>query len=163
MKEEYKEELLEKLTEAVKENEDFEDSEEGLSTEITDEQKTYFWIRLFIKDEDESDVEVGDDITIEYKPSGEKMVTKFISFSKKGLDKDSDKEIDINEYQVEEDKKVMILMVDEKVVNHNKGIPFIRTLFKQGNHYEYQLLKRTELTFTDNRSGDVLDYYECSF
>jgi hypothetical protein len=54
-------------------------------------------------------------------------------------------------------------MIDEKMVNNNDDIPFIRTLFKTGNHYEYQLMKRDELLFINDRNGIFLDYFDCDF
>jgi hypothetical protein len=54
-------------------------------------------------------------------------------------------------------------MVDERVVNFSNEIPFIRTLFKTGRYYEYQLVKRNELLFVNKRNGVILDYYDCDF
>jgi hypothetical protein len=125
-----------------------------------EEQKVYFWIRLYLKEES-SDLEVGDDITINWTPSDEKLPTKFICYGKTGLQKDYDEEI-VN-YNSEDDKKVLCLMVDEGMVNHNEDIPFVRTLFKVGRHYEYQLVKRSELLFINDRTGVILDYFDCDF
>jgi hypothetical protein len=125
-----------------------------------EEQKVYFWIRLYLKEES-SDLEIGDDITINWTPSDEKLPTKFICYGKTGLQKDYDEEI-VN-YNSEDDKKVLCLMVDEGMVNHNEDIPFVRTLFKVGRHYEYQLVKRSELLFINDRTGVILDYFDCDF
>jgi hypothetical protein len=54
-------------------------------------------------------------------------------------------------------------MVDENYVNLSDDIPFIRTLFKTGRHYEYQLVKRNELLFRNNRTSEILEYYDCDF
>jgi len=54
-------------------------------------------------------------------------------------------------------------MVEEKVVNESEDIPFIRTLFKLGRHYEYQLVKRDELQFVIERNGVLLDYFDSDF
>ena len=54
-------------------------------------------------------------------------------------------------------------MIDEKVVNYNDDIPFIRTLFKIGRHFQYQIVKRNELQFIIERNNIVLDYYDTSF
>ena len=51
----------------------------------------------------------------------------------------------------------------EKQVNYNDEIPFIRTLFKNGKHYEYQLMRRDELLFINKRNNIILEYYECDF
>ena len=78
-----------------------------------EEQKVYFWIRLYLKEEN-LNLEIGDDITIHWTPSDEKLPTKFICYGKTGLQKDYDEEI-VN-YNSEDDKKVLCLMVDEGMV-----------------------------------------------
>jgi hypothetical protein len=50
-----------------------------------------------------------------------------------------------------------------EMVNFNNDIPFIRTLFKTGYHYEYQLVKREDLQFIIDKNGMILDYFECDF
>ena len=52
---------------------------------ILEEQKVYIWIRLFLKEE--ADVEVGDEIFMTYKPSGEKLSTIFVCYGKTDLGK----------------------------------------------------------------------------
>lgn len=127
---------------------------------VIEEQKVYFWIRLYLKEEN-PDILIGDDIYIEWTPSGEKLTTKFIAWGKKGLDKDHMDEV--TQYVSEDDKRILSLMIDTKMVNHNNDIPFIRTLFKTGYHYDYQLVKRDELIFVNSRSNQILDYYDCDF
>ena len=77
------------------------------------------------------------------------------------IEKDYDEEI-VN-YNSEDDMKVLCLMVDEGQVNYNEDIPFVRTLFKVGRHFEYQLVKRSELLFVNDRNGMILDYFDCDF
>jgi hypothetical protein len=89
------------------------------------------------------------------------LLTKFAAWGKKGLERDHQDEV-IN-YNPEDDKKILCLMIDTKMVNFNDEIPFIRTLFKTGNHYEYQLVKRTELLFVNNRNDIILDYFDVDF
>lgn len=127
---------------------------------VTEEQKVYFWIRLFLKEEDPN-INIGDDITIEWVPTGEKLQTKFIAFGKKGFDKDGGDEI--TSYSTEDDKKILSLMIDTKMVNFNDDIPFIRTLFKTGYHYQDNIFKRSELLFVNNRNSMILDYFDCDF
>lgn len=134
--------------------------EEKEIKQVVEEQKVYFWIRLYLKEED-SNLEIGDDISIKWTPSGEELKIKFICFGKTGLQKDYDEEI-VN-YNSEDDKKVLCLMVDEGQVNYNEDIPFVRTLFKVGRHFEYQLVKRSELLFVNDRNGMILDYFDCDF
>lgn len=130
------------------------------SSKVIDEQKVYFWIRLYLKEEDPN-INPGDDIVIKWKPSGEELITKFIAYGKKGLDKDHEDEV--TQYVNEDDKRILSLMIDTKMVNFNDEIPFIRTLFKTGYHYEYQLLKRNELLFINQKNNIELDYYDCDF
>ena len=134
--------------------------EEQEIKQVVEEQKVYFWIRLYLKEED-SNLVIGDDISIKWTPTGEELKTKFICYGKTGLQKDYDEEI-VN-YNSEDDMKVLCLMVDEGQVNYNEDIPFVRTLFKTGRHFEYQLVKRSELLFVNDRNGMILDYFDCDF
>ena len=130
------------------------------TSKIIEDQKIYFWIRLYLSEEDQN-IQIGDDIVITYNPSGEELVTKFICYGKSGLERDHNDEV-IN-YNPDDDKKILCLMVDENVINYSEEIPFIRTLFKTGRHYEYQLMRRDELLFINKRNGFILDYYDCDF
>jgi hypothetical protein len=130
-----------------------------LST-VIEEQRVYFWIRLYLKEETDN-INIGDDIIIKWKPSGEELETKFIAYGKKGLDRNYAGEV--TQYVSEDDKRVLSLMIDTKMVNFNNEIPFIRTLFKTGYHYDYQLLKRTDLVFINKRNNIELEYYDCDF
>lgn len=155
----YREQLLEQLrsidVKDLKSNFDL-----VATSNVIEEQKIYFWIRLYLNEE-LSDIIPGDDITISWSPSDEKLVTKFICFGKNGLEKDHNGEV--ANYNPEDDKRILCLMVDENYVNLSEDIPFIRTLFKTGRHYEYQLVKRNELLFTNNRTSEILEYYDCDF
>lgn len=126
--------------------------------EIIEEQKIYFWIRLYLKEE-EPTIKQGDEIIIKWKPSGETLETKFIAYGKKGLEKDHIDEV-IN-YSKDDDNRILSLMVDSDMVNKGEGIPFIRTLFKISYHYEYQLVKRTDLVFIHN--DQEVGYYDIDF
>lgn len=155
----YREQLLEKLKQI--DTDGLPEELEIISTsKIVEEQKIYFWIRLYLSEED-NNTQVGDDIIIQYTPSGEELLTKFVCYGKSGLEKDHNGEV-IN-YNPDDDKRILCLMIDERVVNFGEGIPFIRTLFKTGYHYEYQLVKRNELIFVNSRNGFILDYYDCDF
>jgi hypothetical protein len=134
--------------------------EEQEIKQVVEAQKVYFWIRLYLKEED-SNLVIGDDISIKWTPNSEELKTKFICYGKTGLQKDYDEEI-VN-YNSEDDKKVLCLMVDDGQVNYNEDIPFVRTLFKVGRHFEYQLVKRSELLFINDRNGMILDYFDCDF
>ena len=130
------------------------------STKVIEEQKIFFWVRLYLSEEDPN-INIGDDVNIEWSHSGEKLKTKFAAYGKEGVNKDQGDEM--TNYNPEDDKRILCLMIDTKMVNFNDDIPFIRTLFKTGYHYEYQLVKRNELTFTNERNGMVLDYFDCDF
>ena len=134
------------------------DSNTDPSMKVVEQQKVYIWIRLYLKEE--SNVEIGDDIFMTYTPSGEKLETKFICYGKSDLGKNHEDEM-VN-YNPEDDKKVLCLMVDQETINKGTDIPFIRTLFKTGIHYEEQLVKRSELLFI-SRNGETLDYFDCDY
>jgi len=127
-------------------------------TQVIEKQKVFFWIRLYLKEEDDK-IQIGDDVIIKYNLSGEQLTTKFIYFGKNGLSLDHDNEI-IN-YEGEDDKKILCLLVDESFINDD--IPFIRKMFKTSIHYEYQLLKREDIAFINKRTGQNIEYYDCDF
>lgn len=140
------------------------------TTELTDEvsdqvdveitpEKVYFWTRLYMTNEEPS-IKIGDTVWIEYAPSGERLETKFITYGKKGLERDHEGEV--TNYNPEDDTRILCLMIEETTVNHSDDIPFIRTLFKLGRHYEYQLVRRTDLIFV-KEDGTIIDYYDCEF
>jgi len=131
------------------------------SMRVVEEQKVYIWIRLYLKEE--SNVEIGDDILMKYTPSGEYLETKFICYGKTGLTKDHDDMEKIINFNPEDDKKVLCLMVDQDKINKGVDIPFIKTLFKTSIHYQYQLVKRDDLIFVNSRNGNVLEYFDCDY
>ena len=126
---------------------------------IVEEQKVYIWIRLYLKEE--SNVQVGDDVIMTYKPSGEKLSTIFVCYGKTDLGKDHEDEM-IN-YNPEDDKKILCLMVNQDTINKGVDIPFIKTLFKTSIHYQEQLMKRSDLLFINSRTGETLDYFDCDY
>jgi hypothetical protein len=126
---------------------------------IVEEQKVYIWIRLYLKEE--SNVQVGDDIFMTYKPSGEKLSTIFVCYGKTDLGKDHEDEM-VN-YNPEDDKKILCLMVNQDTINKGVDIPFIKTLFKTSIHYQEQLMKRSDLLFINSRTGETLDYFDCDY
>lgn len=153
------EEIIEEIKK-IKDVDKISDDFKSPTSKVINKQKVYFWVRLYLKDEDVN-IEPGDDVVIKWTPSGEELNTKFMAYGKKGLDKDHDDEV--TEYINEDDKKILSLMIDTKKVNFNNDIPFIRTLFKTGYHYEYQLVKRSELLFINKKNNMVLGYYDCDF
>jgi hypothetical protein len=127
--------------------------------EITPE-KVYFWTRVYMKEENPN-ISIGDIITIKYLPSGEELKTQFITYGKNGLERNHEDEL-VN-FNPEDDKKVLCLMVDEKDINESERIPFIRTLFRLGHHYEYNVMRRDELIFTNDKNGIMIDWFDCDF
>jgi hypothetical protein len=126
---------------------------------VLEEQKVYIWIRLYLKEE--ANIEIGDEIFMTYAKSGEKLSTIFICYGKDNLGKDHEDEM-VN-YNPEDDKKVLCLMVNQDHINKNTDIPFIRTLFKTSIHYQEQLMKRTDLLFINGRTDETLDYFDCDY
>lgn len=126
-----------------------------------EKQIVYIWIRLYIKEE-LSDLKEGDNFSITYLESGEKMITKFICFGKKNSFKDSD---DLNQIQMvgEDDMRCLCLMVNEEEIQSSQDIPFIRTLFKTSKHFQYQVYRREDLEFRNERTGQLVEYIDCDF
>jgi hypothetical protein len=137
----------------------WEDSPKSL-TKIIEKQTTYIWTRLFLKEE-LSDIEPGDDVILTYIPSGEQLETKFVCYAKSDSNKNIEDEI--TQFNTEDDKKILCLMVNQDTINVSDEIPFIRTLFKEGRHFEYQLFKRDELVFTNKRTNKTIEYFDCSY
>jgi hypothetical protein len=54
-------------------------------------------------------------------------------------------------------------MVDEEIIKHSDEIPFIRTLFKVSEHYQEQVYQRDDLTFTNLRTSEKVEYTFCDF
>jgi hypothetical protein len=72
-KSDYREQLLEKIMAIDTESLSNEIEITSTST-IIEDQKVYFWIRLYISEEDPN-LQIGDDISIEWTISGEKLDT----------------------------------------------------------------------------------------
>ena len=156
----YQESLIDEIKSVDVDKIDFLNSDFKPRLKITEKQKVFFWIRVFLKDEDSAS-NPDDTVTIKYVGSGESLETKFICYGKKGLDRDNKDEI--TNYNTEDDKKVLCLMVDSDRVNYNNDdIPYIRTLFKTGRFYEYQLSKRDDLIFM-RPDGSIYNYYDVDF
>ncbi len=157
----YRDKIIDQIKSVDVEKIDFSQGNFRPRTQIVEKQKVFFWIRLFLKEENIS-INPNDTITIEYLPSGEKLDVKFICYNKKGLNKNNRE--DITNYNSEDDKKVFCLMVDsDRINNDSEDIPFIRTLFKIGKYYDYQLLKRDELIFKNQKNGEIYEYYGVEF
>jgi len=143
---------------------DFKNSQYDYVKTKIEKQKIYFWIRVYLSEEIE--IEAGADITIKYVMSGEELDTKFICYAKMGggsIKYENGEPIVVN-YNSEDNKKVLCLMVDEEKINYDsEDIPFIRKLFKIGRHYEYELMKRTDLILTVKDTEEMLNYFDIEF
>ena len=127
--------------------------------DIKQKQRVFFWIRVYLKEEIE--ITQDTDVHINWKEGSEKLTTKFICYAKKGLDKDLEEQV--TNYNPEDDKKVLCLMIDEDKINiHNEDIPFIKTLFKIGRFYEKQVWRREDMILTD-KDGNELPWFDIDF
>jgi hypothetical protein len=128
-------------------------------SEITEKQKVYFWIRVYLNNE--IDISVNTDVTIKYCESGELLVTKFICYAKQGLNKNMDENV-IN-YNPDDDKKILCLMIDsDRIDSDSDDIPFLRTLFRISKYFTPQILRNSDLLISDSNSNK-LDFYDIDF
>jgi hypothetical protein len=114
----YKEQLLEQLR-TIDSDELKSDFELIASSAVIEEQKIYFWIRLYLSEEDPN-IQIGDEITIEWTPSGEKLDTKFIVYGKSGLERDHEGEV--TNYNPEDDIPVFHLHFHEGTLSIQQKI-----------------------------------------
>lgn len=154
----------EQMTQQIKEintkEVDFTKFDATIQVEEKEKSMIYLWIRLYLKDENES-INNGDPITIQWED--EKVTTTFIGFNKKGLVQDKDGIINAD---LEDDKSGLILMIDERLVKDPQQSitqPFIRSLFKESPYFEYQVYRREDLTFLNERTGEYYEYIDVSF
>jgi hypothetical protein len=159
VKSDYRQQLVD-IIRKIDTNDISDDVEVIATSKVVDEQKVYIWIRLHLNQEN-NNILPGDDVEIKWVPSGETLVTKFVCFGKSGLERDHLGQV--TNYNPDDDRRILCLMVDENEINFSNDIPFIRTLFKTGRHYDYQLVKRSELLFINKKNQQVLDYFDCDF
>lgn len=124
---------------------------------LTEEQKVYTWVRIYINEE--INIEKNSDIEILYSPTGEKISVKFICYNKSSSNKNEE---DINKYSDEEDKKILCCMVDTNLLNKNsEHIPFLRSLFKSSYFHQQQIYRREDMVLT--YSETKIEYYHIDF
>lgn len=127
--------------------------------QIIEEQRVYFCIRIYLKEE--VDIQPNTDITITYQPTEEFLVAKFICYAKKGHEKD--KQQDVVNYNPEDDKRILCLMVDaDRIDKKSEDIPFIRSLFKISRYYQPQILRLSDFKITDTTDREF-EFYEIDF
>jgi len=137
---------------------DYTNSDFKPRNQIIEEQKVYFWIRVYLHDE--VSIDPNTDVTLTYLGSGEKLITKFICYAKKGAEKNQDENV-IN-YNPDEDKKVWCIMIDSnRIDNNSQDIPFIRSLFRISRWYSPQILRLSDLDISYNDTS--ISYYDIDF
>jgi hypothetical protein len=128
-------------------------------SDVKQKQKVFFWLRAYMKEE--VTLDTNTDVTIVWKETNEKLETKFICYAKKGLDRDLDEQV--TNYNPEDDKKVLCLMVEEDRINiNNDDIPFLKTLFKIGRFYQQQVWRREDMSIVD-KNGNELPWFDIDF
>ncbi len=129
-----------------------------LQISLLEKQKEFLWTRVYLKEE--VDIDSEDTLKIKYLESNEELELQFICYNKKGLDKDSGETI--IDYNSEDDKKVLCLKVDLKVIDfESEHIPFIRTLFKKSKWFQYQTFRKDDLII--EYKGNKLEYIFIDF
>ena len=103
----YKESIIEQIKEIDVEKINYDNVDFKSRSEIKEEQKVYFWARIYTNEE--ILIEPNTEVTMTYQESGEKLKTTFICYAKKGLQKDQDENL-VN-YNSEDDKKILCLMI----------------------------------------------------
>jgi hypothetical protein len=149
------------LNQAIKEIEveklDFDNQNTDPIIKETEKSQVFSWIRLYLKEEN-TNLQNGDQIKIQWE--NEEVLTTFIGYNKKGLNKDNDGIVNAD---LEEDKSGLILMIDETEYRDPKisaKNPFIRTLFKISPYFEYQVYRREDLKFINLRTNESYEYVD---
>lgn len=126
--------------------------------QIVEEQKVYFWVRVYLHEEVK--IEQNTDVNIKYVESGEVLTAKFICFAKKGAERNQVENV-IN-FNPEEDPKIWCLMIDaNRIDKDSDDIPFIRTLFRISRWYSPQILRLNDLEVSFN--DQIVSYYDIDF
>lgn len=138
---------------------DFSDVKRHTKSEVIQKQATYAYIRVFLREEDHQLVP-NDVVKIIYTPTGEVLDTLFISYGKDREHKNNGD--DIVGYVPEDNRKEICLMINVDIINiGSEHIQFIRSLFRCGRFFEYQLLRHDELEVSVG--GVNFDYFDIDF
>jgi len=129
--------------------------DQGTTNSIIENQRTYLWIRLYLKDE-VSDLKIGDMFEMSYE--GECLSCQFIAFGKNNSNIDYNNLIN---YDPEDDKNQLCLMFDQDVLTSE--IPFLRSLFRSTPYFQYQVYRRDDLKFVNKRTNDSYVYMDARF
>lgn len=138
---------------------DFDGSDFKPRSEISESQKVYFWVRVYLKDN--YNIEPNTEIKMKYLPDNEELITRFICYNKSGRNNSDE---NIVSWNPEDDKKVLCLMIDSDRINNNSDdIQFIRSLFKIGRYYKPQILSKNQFILIDSSKNSKIDYYDIDF
>jgi hypothetical protein len=154
----YKEEINERILDIVSNIEisDAWDDEPSIKKNILERQKEYFWIRVYLTEDDQL-LEKGDKLNITHVPSNEKIEMIFGTYEKEGLNKDHNEQV-IN-YVQKDNKSILCCMIDlEKVNKESNDIPTLRTFFRNSRYYTENIYKKSDVIV----SSDKKDNYEYS-
>ena len=128
-------------------------------TKIIQKQRSYIWIRLYVKEE--IDINPETKINFVYNDGQEIIETYFMYFGKKGLERNQDGEI-VN-FNPEDDKKILCLMMDvERIDYNNHDIPYMKTLFKLGKYYKPDYIRKNDFSFVLEDETN-LNFYDIDF
>lgn len=134
---------------------DISDDECKPTSTIIEAQKTFIWTRLYLKEERESEMVPGTPISLKYKD--EVLNMKFICYGKANSNRNINS---MSLYEFDEDKKVLCFMHDLEVINTSEKIPFLRTLFQMGKHYEEAVFRRDDLKFIIDDTDEEIEYFD---
>lgn len=134
-------------------------NERKVEVEVTQKQGTYAYIRIYLNEEDNT-LKSGDIVTLGFPEGNELFETTFVSYGKDvGKKRDQDELVD---YVPEDNKKVLCLMFNVDSINTDSdNIPFIRSLFKVGRYFEYQLFKYEEFTVESKEKS--FEFFDIDF
>jgi len=125
------------------------------SNKVIEKQKTFIWIRLYLKEEI-SDITIGDMFEMVY--DDESLPCQFIAFGKTNMNRDYDNLVN---YDPDDDEKQLCLMIDQDLLTSE--VPFLRSLFRSTPYFQYQVYRRSELEFINQRTNDSYEYLDAEF
>jgi hypothetical protein len=161
----YRKGLAEQLNNMISNisDEELKNMDDETRTEISTitEQKEYFWIRIFLKEEDDK-LENGDEMKIKYVPTNEELEMSFGSYEKKGMNRNFDDEV--TNYTNETDNKILCCMIDvDRVNKHSEDIPNLRTFFRNSRYYENNLFHKKDIKIVCEDKELEFEYASISF
>lgn len=151
--------IVEEIKKVDLEKTNFETEDFQPKTRIIQKQKVYFWIRIYIKEE--IDIQPETKLTLTYLDGKEELETYFMYFGKKGLERDKDGQI-VN-FNPEDDRRILCLLIDsDNIDKDNEKIPYMKTLFPLGKHYQPQYIRKFDFSLV-RENGELVDFYAIDF